>query len=202
MGGRHMLLEKNEQGKILLQIARTAISRALRVFNVPATEVDENMAWLFRPGATFVTLTQWGELRGCIGSLQACDPLIEDVSNNAVSAALYDPRFSPLAADELDTVSLEVSLLSELQPLGFTSEADALAQLRPDIDGIVFEYGPYRSTFLPQVWESLPQPQQFLARLKSKARLSEDFWAEDVKLSRYTVSKWCETDYSKEYVNG
>ncbi len=197
-----MLLEKNEQGKILLQIARTAISRALRVFNVPATEVDENMAWLFRPGATFVTLTQWGELRGCIGSLQACDPLIEDVSNNAVSAALYDPRFSPLAADELDTVSLEVSLLSELQPLGFTSEADALAQLRPDIDGIVFEYGPYRSTFLPQVWESLPQPQQFLARLKSKARLSEDFWAEDVKLSRYTVSKWCETDYSKEYVNG
>ena len=157
-----MLLEKNEQGKILLQIARTAISRALRVFNVPATEVDENMAWLFRPGATFVTLTQWGELRGCIGSLQACDPLIEDVSNNAVSAALYDPRFSPLAADELDTVSLEVSLLSELQPLGFTSEADALAQLRPDIDGIVFEYGPYRSTFLPQVWESLPQPQQLL----------------------------------------
>lgn len=194
--------EKNEQGKILLQIARTAISRALRVPSAPATEVDENMAWLYRPGATFVTLTQWGELRGCIGSLQACDPLIEDVSNNAVSAALYDPRFLPLTADELDTVNLEVSLLSELQPLGFTSEADALAQLRPDIDGVVFEYGPYRSTFLPQVWESLPQPQQFLARLKSKARLSEDFWAEDVKLSRYTVSKWCETDYSKEYVNG
>jgi len=197
-----MSLEKNEQGKILLQIARTAISRALRVPSTSITGVDVNMPWLSQPGATFVTLTQWGELRGCIGSLQACDPLIEDVSNNAVSAALYDPRFSPLATDELDTVSLEVSLLSELQPLGFTSEADALAQLRPDIDGIVFEYGPYRSTFLPQVWESLPQPQQFLARLKSKARLSEDFWAEDVKLSRYTVSKWCETDYSKEYANG
>ena len=198
-----MLVEKNEQGKILLQIARTAISRALRVSSAPAAaEVDENMPWLSEPGATFVTLTQWGELRGCIGSLQACDPLIEDVSNNAVSAALYDPRFSPLAADELGTVSLEVSLLSELQPLGFTSEADALAQLRPDIDGVVFEYGPYRSTFLPQVWESFPQPRQFLARLKSKARLSEDFWAEDVKLSRYTVSKWRETDYSKEYANG
>ncbi|MDO9310372.1 MAG: AmmeMemoRadiSam system protein A [Nitrosomonas sp.] len=197
-----MSLEKNEQGKILLQIARTAISRALRVSSATAAEVDENMPWLSEPGATFVTLTQWGELRGCIGSLQACDPLIEDVSNNAVSAALYDPRFSPLAADELGTVSLEVSLLSELQPLGFTSEADALAQLRPDIDGVVFEYGPYRSTFLPQVWESFPQPRQFLARLKSKARLSEDFWAEDVKLSRYTVSKWCETDYSKEYANG
>ncbi len=197
-----MSLEKNEQGKILLQIARTAISRALHVPGTSAAEVEENMSWLSKPGATFVTLTQWGELRGCIGSLQACDPLIEDVSNNAVSAALYDPRFLPLAADELDTVNLEVSLLSELQSLGFTSEADALAQLRPDIDGIVFEYGPYRSTFLPQVWESLPQPQQFLARLKSKARLSENFWAEDVKLSRYTVSKWRETDYSKEYANG
>lgn len=197
-----MSLEKNEQGKILLQIARTAISRALRVPSASRTGVDVNMPWLSQPGATFVTLTQWGELRGCIGSLQACDPLIEDVSNNAVSAALYDPRFSPLAADELESISLEVSLLSELQPLGFTSEADALAQLRPDIDGVVFEYGPYRSTFLPQVWESLPKPQQFLAKLKSKARLSEDFWAEDVKLSRYTVSKWCETDYSKEYANG
>lgn len=197
-----MSLEKNEQGRILLQIARTAISRALHIPGTSAAEVEANMSWLSKPGATFVTLTQWGELRGCIGSLQACDPLIEDVSNNAVSAALYDPRFLPLAADELDTVNLEVSLLSELQPLGFTSEADALAQLRPDIDGIVFEYGPYRSTFLPQVWESLPQPQQFLARLKSKARLSENFWAEEVRLSRYTVSKWRETDYSKEYANG
>lgn len=197
-----MSLEKKEQGRILLQIARTAISRALHVPGTSAAEIEANMSWLSKPGATFVTLTQWGELRGCIGSLQACDPLIEDVSNNAVSAALYDPRFLPLAADELDTVNLEVSLLSELQPLGFTSEADALAQLRPDIDGIVFEYGPYRSTFLPQVWESLPQPRQFLARLKSKARLSENFWAEEVRLSRYTVSKWRETGYSKEYANG
>ena len=197
-----MSVEKNEQGKILLQIARTAISRALHVPGISAAELDENMPWLSEPGATFVTLTQWGELRGCIGSLQACDPLIEDVSNNAISAALHDPRFMLLAADELETVSVEVSLLSELQSLDFTSEADALAQLRPDIDGVVFEYGSYRSIFLPQVWESLPQPQQFLAKLKSKARLSENFWAEDVKLSRYTVSKWRETDYSKECAHG
>lgn len=193
--------EKDEQGQILLHIARVAISRALHVACAPAA-VNENMPWLSRPGATFVTLTQWDELRGCIGSLQACDPLIEDVSNNAVSAALYDPRFMPLAADELGTVSVEVSLLSELQPIDFTSEADALAQLRPDIDGVVFEYGSYRSTFLPQVWESLPRPQQFLAKLKSKARLSEDFWAEDIQLSRYTVSKWREADYCKERTHG
>lgn len=196
-----MLFEQNEQGKILLHIARSAISRALHNSCVPSA-IDENIPWLSQPGASFVTLTQWGELRGCIGSLQACDPLIEDVSNNAVSAALYDPRFMPLTADELDTVSVEVSLLSELQPIDFVSEADVLVQLRPDIDGVVFEYGPYRSTFLPQVWESLPQPRQFLAKLKSKAKLSEDFWAEDIKLSRYTVSKWCETDYSKEYADG
>jgi AmmeMemoRadiSam system protein A len=163
---------------------------------------DGHTAWLSRPGATFVTLTQYGELRGCIGSLQACDPLIDDVSNNAVSAALRDPRFMPLMVDELESVSVEVSLLSELQPLRFASETDALAQLRPAIDGVVFEYGPYRSTFLPQVWESLPQPSQFLAKLKSKARLSEDFWDEEVKLSRYTVSKWREMDHAQEVMHG
>jgi AmmeMemoRadiSam system protein A len=201
MGGKAMPFEQKERGKILLHIARGAISRAFHNSCALAT-IDENRTWLSQPGASFVTLTQWGELRGCIGSLQACNPLIEDVSNNAVSAALYDPRFIPLTADELDTVSVEVSLLSELQPLDFVSEADALVQLRPGIDGVVFEYGSYRSTFLPQVWNSLPQPQQFLAKLKSKAKLSEDFWAEDVRLSRYTVSKWCETDYSKECANG
>ena len=196
-----MLFEKKSEGEILLQIARAAISRALRVPCVPAA-VEENMPWLSQPRASFVTLTQWGELRGCTGSLQACHPLIEDVSNNAVSAALYDPRFISLVADELHTVRVEVSVLSELQPLDFGSEADVLAQLRPNIDGVVFEWGSCRSTFLPQVWESLPQPQQFLAKLKSKAQLSENFWAEDIQLSRYTVSKWCETDYLREYVNG
>lgn len=204
MGGiMAMSLEKNEQGKILLCIARAAISRALHISCAPAA-VDENTSWLSQPGATFVTLTQWGELRGCIGSLQACHPLIEDVCSNAVSAALRDPRFLPLTVDELDTVCLEVSLLSQLQPLSFINESDTLAQLQPGIDGIVFEYGPYRSTFLPQVWENLPQPQQFLAKLKSKAGLPESFWADDVKLSRYTVSKWRETDFSekKEYANG
>jgi AmmeMemoRadiSam system protein A len=195
------LMERNEQGRILLHIARTAICQSLRVACIPAP-VDDHMFWLSRPGATFVTLTQRGELRGCIGSLQACDPLIDDVSNNAVSAALRDPRFMPLGADELNSLGVEVSLLSELQSLRFASEADALAQLRPDIDGVVFEYGSYRSTFLPQVWESLPQPEQFLAKLKSKARLSEDFWDEGIKLSRYTVSKWREADYAEEVAHG
>lgn len=197
-----MTPKKNEQGKILLQIARTAIYHALHVpFSAPFA-VDKEAAWLSQPGATFVTLTYRGQLRGCVGSLLACEPLIEDVSSNAISAAMRDTRFPPLIEDELDDICVEVSLLSKLQPLSFTNEQDALTKLRPGIDGIVLECGPYRSTFLPQVWKSLPQPQQFLRELKAKAGLSEDFWSDNVKLSRYTVNKWREADFSKEYANG
>ncbi len=178
-----------ERGKILLPIARAAIAQAL---NVPHA-ADESAPWLAEHGACFVTLTQNGELRGCIGSLQAHQPLLADVKNNAVSAALRDPRFIPLTAGELDITTVEVSLLSASQEMQVRDEADALAQLRPNIDGVIFEYGKYRSTFLPQVWESLAQPRDFLAMLKRKAGLPEDFWAEGVKLSRYTVTKWSES---------
>ena len=197
-----MTPEKNEQGKILLQIARAAISHALHVPFSAAIAVDKGAPWLSQPGATFVTLTYKGQLRGCVGSLLACESLIEDVSSNAISAALRDTRFPPLTEDELDEISVEVSLLSELQPLDFVNEQDAITKLRPGIDGIIFEYGPYRSTFLPQVWENLPQPQSFLHELKAKAGLSEDFWADNIKLSRYTVTKWREANFSEEYANG
>lgn len=197
-----MSLEENEQGRILLQIARAAICRTLQVPYPVIAAVDEQAAWLSRPGATFVTLFQRGKLRGCIGSLQACDPLIEDVSSNAISAAIRDPRFSSLTANELDSIRMEVSLLSTVQPLHFTSEVDALAKLRPGIDGVIFEYGFYRSTFLPQVWESFPEPRQFLANLKVKAGLSENFWADGIKLSCYSVSKWREVELNMEHTNG
>jgi AmmeMemoRadiSam system protein A len=179
-----------ERGKILLPIARAAISQALRV----PYAADETAPWLAEHGACFVTLTQDGELRGCIGSLQAHRPLLADVKSNAVSAAMRDPRFTPLSVDELDITTVEISLLSATQPMEIRDEADALAQLRPNVDGIVFEYGGYRSTFLPQVWDSLAQPRQFLGMLRRKAGLPEDFWAEGVKLSRYTVTKWSESD--------
>lgn len=177
-----------QQGKVLLPIARAAISRVL---NVPQT-ADESAPWLAEHGACFVTLTQHGELRGCIGTLQAHRPLLADVKENAVSAALRDPRFAPLSAQELDITAVEISLLSATRPMEVRHEADALAQLRPGVDGIVFEYGRYRSTFLPQVWEQLPQPHQFMAHLKRKAGLPDNFWAEGVVLSRYTVTKWSE----------
>lgn len=161
------------------------------MLNVPHT-ADETAPWLAEHGACFVTLTQSGELRGCIGSLQAHRPLLADVKSNAVSAALHDPRFTPLRAEELDITTVEISLLSATREMAVRDEADALAQLRPNVDGIVFEYGRYRSTFLPQVWESLAQPRQFLSMLRRKAGLPDDFWAEGVKLSRYTVTKWSE----------
>ncbi len=183
-----------EQGKILLPIARAAIARAL---NVPGA-ADETAPWLAEHGACFVTLTQDGELRGCIGTLQAHRSLLADVKGNAVSAAMHDPRFMPLDAEELGITTVEVSLLSPTTEMEVLDEADALAQMRPGIDGIVFQYGHHRSTFLPQVWEHFAQPREFLAMLKRKAGLPDDFWEEGVKLSRYTVTKWCEADFRGE----
>jgi AmmeMemoRadiSam system protein A len=178
----------NESGKILLPIARAAISNAL---NIPCT-ADESAPGLSEPGACFVTLTQNGQLRGCIGSLVAHRSLLNDLKSNAVSAALYDPRFMPLTAAELNDTKIEVSLLTPPEPMQFKDEADALAQLCPGIDGVVFEFGRYRSTFLPQVWQQLPTQREFMAHLKQKAGLPEDFWAAGVRLSRYTVKKFTE----------
>lgn len=182
----------DRQGGLLLAIARNAISQALGVA-YPAP--DANAAWLAVPGACFVTLTRQGELRGCIGSLEAHRSLLADVRHNAVAAALQDPRFAPLTAAELARTRIEVSLLSATEPIQFSDEGDALAQLRPGVDGVVFEFGYHRSTFLPQVWEQLPQPRQFMAQLKRKAGLPADFWSDEARLSRYTVSKWKELDH-------
>lgn len=186
-----VLSDELQQGRILLPIARAAIASAL---NVPQ-QVDESAPWLAEPGACFVTLTQRGELRGCIGTLQPHRTLLADVKHNAVAAALRDPRFPPLSAAELGVTDVEISLLSPTQGMEIRHEADALAQLRAGIDGVIFEYRNFRSTFLPQVWEELTQPHQFMAQLKRKAGLPEDFWSTDIRLSRYTVTKWREQDH-------
>ena len=183
-----------DQGVTLLAIARAEISTALG----QSLSAEANASWLKEPGATFVTLTQAGELRGCIGSLEAHRPLVQDVKANALAAAFQDPRFIPLEHNELELTRVEISLLSPSEALTFKNEQDALAQLRPHIDGIVFEYRHFRSTFLPQVWEQLPDPNTFLAHLKRKAGLTADFWAESVRLSRYTVRKWKEPEPTRE----
>jgi len=182
-------MPNTELGAALLRLARASIGEKLG----KPLPVDARHARLHEPGATFVTLTQQGQLRGCIGSLEAHRPLAQDVRENAQAAAFRDPRFSPLAVEEFEFTSVEVSLLTPAMPLAFSDEADFMAQLRPGLDGIVFQYGRHRSTFLPQVWESLPEPEQFMQQLKRKAGLPPNFWHETVSISRYEVTKWKES---------
>jgi AmmeMemoRadiSam system protein A len=179
-----------EQGTTLLALARDAIARRLGIPGV----AHERPGWLQEPGATFVTLTREGRLRGCIGSLQPWRSLQDDVCANAIAAALQDPRFPPVPDVELASVRIEVSLLSAMSALEFASETEARTLLRPGVDGVVLEYGRARGTFLPQVWEALPQPRDFLDQLKRKAGLAPDFWHEELRLSCYTVTKWRETE--------
>lgn len=182
------LPQPDERGAVLLAAARGAISERFGA----APLALHSQSWLRAPGASFVTLTLDGELRGCIGSLEAHRPLLEDVQHNAVAAAFRDPRFAPLSNQEFARVRVEVSELSAAEPLACESEAHALSLLRPHVDGLILQYGHRRGTFLPQVWETLPAPQQFLAQLKRKAGLPADFWHEELRLSRYEVKKWRE----------
>jgi hypothetical protein len=184
--------EKQERadGRVLVSIARSSIASSFGV----RTSVQEDALFLHRPGASFVTLKSENRLRGCIGSLQAHRTLVEDVKANARAAAFRDPRFAPLSFDEFSATKIEVSVLSVLAPLSFRSQEHALAQLRPGEDGVVLEFGRHRGTFLPQVWENLPSPASFLGELKRKAGLPADFWDDGIRLFRYTVSKWAESE--------
>jgi AmmeMemoRadiSam system protein A len=177
-----------DAGRVLLPLARSAIAAQLGVRQAP----DDDPAWLKERGACFITVRRDDKLRGCIGTLRAHRPLGDDVKANAVAAAFRDPRFAPLNAGELAEISLEISLLSTLEAMAFASEPEALSQLRPGVDGVVFEYGHHTSTFLPQVWDDFKETTEFLAHLKYKAGLPPDFWDPTVRLSRYTVNKWSE----------
>ena len=178
-----------EHGRTLLDIARNSIEAALGVSELKLLP-DE--PWLKPAHATFGTLTRNGRLRGCIGSLEAHRPLGEDVRHNARAAALSDPRFPPLTSEELASTRIEVSLLSTPKLLAFADHADLMAQLRPGEDGLILEYGEARGTFLPQVWDSLPDPEQFVAELKRKAGLSPGVSTAKCRIQRYRVLKWKE----------
>lgn len=186
-------MNESERGLVLLTLARGAIAEQFGA-TLTAVVSAPHEAWLDTPGATFVTLMRHGQLRGCVGSVHAHRPLLEDVRTNAVGAAFHDYRFAPLREVEFPDTLVEVSLLSPAQPLLFNSEKAAQAQLRPGMDGVIFECGHQRSTFLPQVWETLPDAALFMEQLKLKAGLPADFWSPEVKLSVYTVQKWKEHD--------
>jgi AmmeMemoRadiSam system protein A len=177
-----------DAGHVLLPLARASIATELGLGRAASDE----QPWLRQEGACFITLMSEGKLRGCIGTLRPYRTLADDVRANAVGAAFRDPRFTPLTAAEFAAIAVEISVLSPLEPLSFGDEQDALGQLRAGIDGVVFEYGRHTSTFLPQVWEGIREPSEFLAHLKYKAGLPPDFWDKEVRLLRYTVYKWRE----------
>lgn len=179
-----------DAGRVLLPLARAAIAAELGFEH----SAHDDFPWLRQQGACFITLMAAGRLRGCIGTLRAHRALLEDVKVNAVAAAFRDPRFKPLASGEFSAITVEVSVLSALEPMTVADEQDAIRQLRPGVDGLVFQYGHHSGTFLPQVWESFADPAEFLAHLRYKAGLPPDFWDSEVKLSRYVVTKWREED--------
>lgn len=182
------MLQQLELGEALLRLARGAIGETFGI--VPPA--PPAAAGLTVVGATFVTLRLAGDLRGCIGTVNAFRELAEDVCANARAAAFQDPRFAPLVRDEFAATSIEVSLLGPRVAIVAPDEDGALAQLRPDLDGVVLEAGGRRATFLPQVWEQLPDPRDFLTALKRKAGLPPMFWGDSVRLSRYGVEKFVE----------
>ena len=177
-----------DAGLALLGIARAAIGHRLGVHGEPPR--TGFAPWLERPGASFVTLMLEQKLRGCIGSLAPVRRLGEDVAENAMAAALRDPRFSPLTLAEWQRCAVEVSVLSGAKPLRFADEAEMLSQLRPGEDGVILEYEGRRATFLPQVWEGLPDKRQFLEELKRKAGIPAETRLARCKLWRYRVIKW------------
>jgi AmmeMemoRadiSam system protein A len=178
------MLNETERGQ-LLRLAAEAIHCGLRTGQPPRIDTAPLPAELLRVAASFVTLHHRNRLRGCIGSLEACQPLALNVADNAFNAAFRDPRFAPLQIGELGDLALEISVLGVPEELCCTEEAELIAQLRPGEHGLILEAAGHRGTFLPSVWESLPEPVDFLGHLKQKAGLPMDFWSADMRVQCY-----------------
>jgi AmmeMemoRadiSam system protein A len=179
-----------EERRHLLELACSSIRHGLDRGCPIRPDLDDYPASLTRPGASFVTLTRNGELRGCIGALEARQPLLDDVAEHAYAAAFRDPRFEPVRHAELDRLALSVSVLGEPEELRFENERELLACLRPTVDGVILQEGDRRGTFLPSVWDSLPEPREFLTHLKLKAGLSPDYWSTGLRAWRYTTTQF------------
>ena len=177
----------------LINLAAGAIRIGLNKGHKPKVDIRTFTSTLTAIGASFITLDLDGRLKGCIGTLQAKRPLVVDVAWNAYAAAFEDKRFTPVTADELSRLDIGVSVLSTPAALIITSQDDLLSQLRPRVDGLILQDGDHRGTFLPQVWEQIPQPGDFLARLKTKAGLKPDHWSDTLKAWRYTTESFSRT---------
>ncbi len=172
---------------LLLDVARQSIEWGLRTGEPLAVDPDAYPPELRELRATFVTLRHAGQLRGCVGSLVASRPLVADVAHSAFKAAFRDNRFPPLEASELDPLEIHISILSSLEPLSVPDEKALFDAIRPGIDGLVVRDGARQGTFLPAVWESLPEPSAFWRELKRKAGLPLDAWSSRWEIFRYTV---------------
>lgn len=168
-------LTSGEQS-ILLRLARQAMEAAVRGERLPPLDESALTPRLLEPGASFVTLTVSGDLRGCIGALEAYQPLAQDVCEHAVAAALNDYRFYPVGPAELGRIQIEVSRLTPPIPLESKDADDLLAKLRPHVDGVILRDGMRRATFLPQVWEKIPDPAAFLDNLCHKMGAEPGLW--------------------------
>ncbi len=177
-------LSEDERAE-LLSIARQSLQVSVSTGDLPGIDPNALPDGLKQPGAAFVTLHLRGELRGCIGSLVAWRSLAMDVAENTRAAALRDPRFSPVSPAELSEIDLHISVLTPPEVMTVCDEDDLLAQLVPYQDGLILSCGNARATFLPAVWEQLPDPVQFVTHLKHKAGWAADFWSPDMRCERY-----------------
>lgn len=175
---------------MLLAVAAQSIEHGLNQGAALEPDPHEYPAALQAERATFVTLQIDGELRGCIGVLEAIRPLVVDAARNAYAAAFKDPRFPPLTRAELPRLDIHISVLSPSDPMHFGSESDLLGQIRPGIDGLILEDRGRRGTFLPSVWEQLPNPADFVEHLRHKAGLPSRYWSETLRVSRYTTESF------------
>jgi len=173
----------------LRSLARSSIEQGLESGEAPPIRLHDYPGALQQRRASFVTLKLDGRLRGCIGALEATRPLVEDVAMHAFAAAFRDPRFPAVTRQELDALELHIAIIAAPEPLAAGSEAELLEQLRPRVDGLILEEGERRATFLPSVWDSLPDPADFLAGLRDKAGLAPDYWSESLRVQRYTTEE-------------
>lgn len=190
-----------QHGKLLLRLARETIREKLglpprgggvaEIEGLLGDDIFKNHR------ASFVTLTIDGQLRGCIGSLTATEPVAQNIKKNAINAAFHDPRFQPLSAAEFEQVHIDISILSEPKGLDYSDPNQLLKKLRPGVDGVILRKGPASSTFLPQVWEQLPEPRQFLSHLCMKAGLPAKAWqSADLDIQTYEVQYFKEDELS------
>ena len=187
---RHSPDRQNLPGTEILKLARGSIEYGLVHGEPLPVRCDGMPRSLTVPRATFTSLHTAGELRGCCGTLEATHPLAKDVTRSAFRAAFRDPRFDPVTREEYEATSLAVSVLTPLEPLPVNDEADLLEQLTPGTDGLVILSAGRHATFLPKVWEMLPDPREFVAALKVKCGLDAEFWSGELEFQRYRTTTY------------